>query len=387
MKILHLGKYYPPATGGMERFLQDLAEAQACQGHSVRVVCHQHPGWLGPCRETPLPGLAVHRQPTLGPVLHTPLMRKARHVLRDMLKNFAPDVIHLHWPNPLALWLLPVLRQQTAPLVIQWHSDIITTGVSSWVKMAYRLLRGRERALLEQAAVLVCSSPQYAEHSPWLQRQAHKRHQIPLGMDFARHFAPGPDAEACRWAEQLWQPDHIRLLSLGRLVFYKNLPLLIQAVAVAKPPIHLVIAGAGPEKSRLEQLSRQHGVADQITFTGQVDQAQAQALYASCDVFALASNDRAESFGLVLLEALWHGKPLAVAKTPGSGMTHVVDCTGGGVLFAPDSAMEAARAIAQADSLGRSLGFSARVQKAAMDAFGIDSVCRQWTALYEQLAG
>ena len=76
MKLLHLGKYYPPFHGGMESYLRDLAEAQVKQGHQVWVVVHNHLwGWLkSTTHHEVINGVQVIRLACSRPVLHTPLM-------------------------------------------------------------------------------------------------------------------------------------------------------------------------------------------------------------------------------------------------------------------------------------------------------------------------
>ncbi len=404
MKILHLGKYYPPAPGGMERFLQDLAEEQCRQGHQVQVLCHQHRPTGADARVETAQTVAqatvaenhcpvVYRQPAWGPILHTPLMRAARRRLRAVLDQFQPDVIHLHWPNPVALWWLPILKSQSAPVVVQWHSDTVTENVSALVKTAHVFLRPLERALLRQTKMAVCSSDAYAAHSPILQKAAPAQATIPLGMAFTGRLAEGSDGECGHWAERQWQGQGIRLLSLGRLSFYKNLPALLQAVALSRqdggPAVQAVIAGDGPMADRWQALSHTLGVQDSVVFTGKVSQAQANALFASCDAFALLSNDRAESFGLVLLEALWHGKPLVVANTLGSGMRSVLDAvnkiTPAGFLCEPESAADVLMKTRQAAQLGHRPDFSAQIRQAVESAFAMPSVCQQWTRLYQSV--
>jgi glycosyltransferase involved in cell wall biosynthesis len=66
--------------------------------------------------------------------------------------------------------------------------------------------------------------------------------------------------------------------------------------------------GDGEDRSRLEQLARESGVADRIRFLYGLTQEELFACYAHCDVFALPS--RGEGFGLVFLEAMAHGKPV-----------------------------------------------------------------------------
>ncbi len=401
MKILHLGKYYPPVPGGMERFLQDLVEEQCRQGHQVQVLCHQHQSTGADARVETAQAVVqetvaenhrpvVHRQPAWGPLLHTPLMHAARRRLRAVLEQFQPDVIHLHWPNPVALWWLPVLKSQPAPVVVQWHSDTVTEHVSVLVKAAHVFLQPLERALLRQAKRVVCSSEAYAAHSPILQKAAPALTTIPLGMAFTGRLTAGMDNACDRWVEQQWQGQGIRLLSLGRLSFYKNLPVLLKAVALSRqdggPAMQVVIAGDGPMADRWQALSRTLGVQDSVVFTGEVSQARANALFASCDAFALLSNDRAESFGLVLLEALWHGKPLVVANTPGSGMRSVLDTVNkiipAGFLCEPESAAEVLMKTRQAAQLGHGPDFSAQVRQAVESSFAIAPVCRQWIRLY-----
>jgi len=73
MRILHIGKYYPPVTGGMERFLADLVGAQRAQGHEVEVLVHQHarstgaadPPWLMKMSGIPVSGST----PSIAPIL------------------------------------------------------------------------------------------------------------------------------------------------------------------------------------------------------------------------------------------------------------------------------------------------------------------------------
>jgi len=403
VKILHLGKYYPPAPGGMERFLQDLAEEQVRQGHQVQVLCHQHPtphmdaesdSGLKNMAKTPAKHHPViHRQASWGPILHTPIMRAARRHLRALLRRFQPDVIHLHWPNPVALWWLPVLARQPVPVVVQWHSDTVTDHVSPLVKAAYFFLRPFERALLRHAKAVVCSSGEYAEHSPILRQDPPTLATIPLGMNFAERLSEGLNTENRDWAEKQWRGQGIRLLSLGRLSFYKNLTVLLKAVALSQEdgdqPVQLVVAGDGPMAAQWQALSRKMGLRKSVFFTGELPQARVNALFSSGDVFALASNDRAESFGLVLLEALWHGMPLLVAKTRGSGMSSLLNTVNAknpaGLLFDPDSAADALVKIRRASQLGTVAGFALNARHAAVSAYDIAPVCRQWSHLYQSL--
>ena len=110
-------------------------------------------------------------------------------------------------------------------------------------------------------------------------------------------------------------PERARIiLTVGRwdpAERYKGADTLISAlprVLQAVPDTVLVLVGDGEDRPRLEQLAREHGVADRTRFLYGLTQEELFASYAHCDVFALPS--RGEGFGLVFLEAMAHGKPV-----------------------------------------------------------------------------
>ncbi|MBY0458390.1 MAG: glycosyltransferase, partial [Gemmataceae bacterium] len=134
MRVIHLGKYYPPSPGGIESHTQSLARAQAERGADVRVVVVNHAApdgrdatfdkwtrtrWVedtdGPVRVTRVGRLANVAKLDVTPGLSALL----RALLRD-----PPDVWHLHTPNvTMMLAALPLRRLR--PLVITHHSDIV----------------------------------------------------------------------------------------------------------------------------------------------------------------------------------------------------------------------------------------------------------------------
>lgn len=90
------------------------------------------------------------------------------------------------------------------------------------------------------------------------------------------------------------------LLSLGRLVPYKRVDLAI--LAAQQLGMRLLIAGDGPERSRLERLAGPH-----TEFRGQVSDAEAGMLLSSCAAFIFCAE---EDFGIAPVEANAHGAPV-----------------------------------------------------------------------------
>jgi glycosyltransferase involved in cell wall biosynthesis len=94
----------------------------------------------------------------------------------------------------------------------------------------------------------------------------------------------------------------------------KGVDVAIDACRIAG--LELVVAGDGPERSRLEQLAaagRTRGPAGRVRFVGQVDDAALATLRASASVAVVASRS-AETFGLAAAEAMAAGLPVAATS-------------------------------------------------------------------------
>ena len=104
------------------------------------------------------------------------------------------------------------------------------------------------------------------------------------------------------------------LLYVGRLDKEKNLDLVIKASALAFGHVdfHLVIAGTGAEKNRLNKLAKNLGIEDHITFTGFVPDEDLPNLYAMAKCFVNAGT--AELQSIVTMEAMATGLPIIAAN-------------------------------------------------------------------------
>jgi glycosyltransferase involved in cell wall biosynthesis len=307
MRVLHIGKYFPPVAGGMERFLGDLVKAQREAGDEVSVLVHgaSQPGdppWLMRC-------------PVWLRLLFAPISPAFPFWLARAIRLYRPDVLHVHLPNLSAFWALLLPSARRLPWVVHWHSDIELTRRS--LRVAYPHYLIFERAALERAEVVVVSSSEYLAASAPLRQWCDKCEVIPLGVDPARL----PDVRQ-NAGDRYWRGDGMRLLAVGRLTYYKGFETLIRAVA-GDPAMDLVIVGEGEERPRLERLIANARQSPNARLLGELDDAALVDLMASCDVFCLPSCERTEAFGIVLLEAMRYGKPLVVSDIEGSGVRWV----------------------------------------------------------------
>jgi glycosyltransferase involved in cell wall biosynthesis len=120
-------------------------------------------------------------------------------------------------------------------------------------------------------------------------------------------------------------------LSVGRLDRAKRVDLLLDALA-ADPELHVVVAGEGPDRPRLEELARRHGLDGRVRFAGRVDREELADLYARCLAVYYAPVD--EDYGMVPYEAFLSEKPV-VTTTDAGGPLDVVSDRATGLVCAP----------------------------------------------------
>ena len=131
------------------------------------------------------------------------------------------------------------------------------------------------------------------------------------------------------------------VLSVNRLDRAKRIDLLLEAAAV-EPTLHVVVAGDGPDRARLEELARDRGLGARVRFAGRVPAEELADLYATCFATYYAPVD--EDFGLGPYESFLAGKPVITATDAGGPLEVVHDGSTGRVV-PPEAKAVAAAAV------------------------------------------
>jgi glycosyltransferase involved in cell wall biosynthesis len=335
MRILHLGKYYAPQRGGIERHTQALAQAFARNGDPTAVLVHQPAGTWRSSRES-IGGVEVRRAGCIAAPLYTPLSPSFPFELARALREFRPDLLHLHMPNPSCFAVLANPAARRLPWIVHWHADVPPDSPDWRLRTAYRVYRPFEQAVLARAKTIIATSQPYLEASHALASWRAKTRIVPLGIEAM------PLASA---AAPAWPPgDGLRLLAVGRLGSYKGFDVLIDALARVRDA-RLLLVGDGECRNALREQALARGVDARIAFAGEIDDDTLVAAYAAADAFVLPSLDRGEAFGLVLLEAMRARLPVVASAIPGSGVGFVVADGDTGLLVPPANADALANAI------------------------------------------
>jgi glycosyltransferase involved in cell wall biosynthesis len=276
LRIAIVSDAWRPQINGVVRTIETIVKILQTEGHEVEV--------FGPDRFRTLPC------PTY-PEIRLSLFPSAR--LHHMLKLFAPDAIHLVTEGPLGWAARAFCLKRDIPFTTAYH-----TRFPEYVHARIRLPLAWSYAFVRlfhapSAAVLVV-----AESIRQELRQRGFKNLVPWsrGVDIAA-FKPRPREEIAD-KRPIW-------LYAGRLAIEKN----IKAFLDLELPGTKWVVGGGPQRRELERRYKD------ARFFGSVGTEQLALRYAQADCFVFPS--KTDTFGLVMVEALASGVPVAAYPVPG----------------------------------------------------------------------
>jgi glycosyltransferase involved in cell wall biosynthesis len=358
-------------VGGLERIVVSLARAAVGRGHRVTVVCVERPGQLA--GEAEAAGAAVV---SLGkPAGRLPeFVEKAGRVLDEL----RPDVVHTHQIG--AAWYLGrAARRLGIPVLHTEHGNHFARTRKWGEAVRTRLLYYQSVGFIDR---FCCVSPEIGSAvTRWWTVPRGKVEVVPNGLPTDGR-ADLPPPEAVR--ESLGIPLNAPVVgTVGRLTEVKRQDVMIRAVGRLRqrlPDVRLLLVGDGPERSKLEALARDLGLADRVHFAGY--QPCPEQFLRAMDVFCLTS--RTEGFPVALLEAWLAGVPTVCTAV--GGIPAVVTQGEDGLLIPPgdeDALLEALSRLfndrTARDRLGRAGEQTVRVR------YTLDRMADAYEARYRSL--
>ncbi|MGC9327952.1 MAG: glycosyltransferase [Candidatus Hinthialibacter sp.] len=326
--VVILNKAFPPWIGGIEKHVHDIGAALASRGWRVTVLVSNDQRFES--REQ-RDGVNVIRAPQWARIFSQPIVHGYFHALRDA----RPDLVHVHVPFPLG-WFSVGHINSTTPLICTWHSDIIRQ------RFLMPFLWIFQKRFLDRCNRIIPTSQPLLDHSKDLKPYRDKCSVIPLALP---PMDPSLQPSIERHRERLQKQFHGKMiLFVGRLVGYKGLSYLIEAMQ--QIDANLCIAGDGALQETLRLQCKKLGVESKVSFLETVDEAEKYALYRTADVLALPSISRNEAFGYVLLEAMEQGCPVISTDLP-TGVQFVNRHGESGFVVPPQDAPALAHAIQQ----------------------------------------
>ena len=289
MKVLQVGKFYPPHMGGIETHVQVLSRELQKRVNVEVLVANE----TKDDEEFWDDRVKVTRVGTRLKLSGAPLCPG----LSSKIRRAKADIVHLHLPNPPAI-LSYLASGHRGQVIATYHSDIVR---QQFLAKAFDPIL---RLFLRKCAAIIATSEKYVKTSPVLTDYVDRCRIIPYGIPI-KQFSTYDSEKIARIRKQ-YGPRLI--ISVGRLIYYKGFMHLIDAMRNIDG--HLLIVGDGHLREDLENRARANNVSHKITFLGEVHNDDTVPYYHAADVFALASIARSEAFGIVQLEAMACGKPV-----------------------------------------------------------------------------
>jgi len=315
MKVALVAPYFYPRIGGLENYVRHIARELRNMGWEVVVVC----GDVAVSRtlRESMDGCIVYRLPVWKVISNTPIHLGWYRMLKKIVEAERPDVINANAPVPYMADMI-VLAAGSIPVVITYHAGSMRKNrrATDWLITVYEsLLLPR---ILRRAVSIICSSDFVRDQflSAWREKSV--------------TIMPGVDTD-CFVPTRA--PDEKR-----GIVFVgdfrdprKGLDVLLEAVRDL-PDVCLRVIGPGEPRTqpRVEFLGVKYGEA----LVRELQKSQA---------LVLPSTTEAESFGMVLIEAMACATPVIASDI--GGIALAVRDGVDGVLVSPGDPVELRRAI------------------------------------------
>ncbi|WP_080394683.1 glycosyltransferase family 4 protein [Pseudomonas syringae] len=367
IKVLHFFKtYYPDTTGGIEQVIFQLA--QGCRALDVESQVLT----LSP---TPSPArlqVADHHVMRVKENFNLASTGFSAQVFSQFKEMAAEaDLVHFHFPWPL-MDLVHFATRHGKPTVLSYHSDIIKqrTLLKLYSPLMNQFLKRMDRILV--------ASPNYLQTSETLKPFADKTVVVPFGLDQSAY--PVVDAQKkSTWQQRL--PEKF-FLFVGVLRYYKGLHNLLSALEGIDYPV--VILGGGPQEAELKEQAEKLQLRN-VLFLGRLDDDDKACLLQLCYALVFPSHLRSEAFGISLLEASMHGKPMISCEI-GTGTTYVNIHEETGLAVTPNDPLalrEAMRRLWEAPEEASGFGHNAlaRFQK----LFTAERMCASTVQVYHEV--
>jgi len=334
--------YYPETEGGVLEVIRQLSIGLNDLNVAVRVFAPSRSGQ----QTFVLDGVEVVTSKLDFEIASCGFTFSGLQAFREQLEW--ADIVHYHFPWPFAD-MMHLLCDVDLPSVVTYHADIVK---QKYLLVLYKPLMNR---FLRSVDCVVSTSPNYAESSETLSSLTDNIKVIPLGIDEVTY--PAVESDTLESIREKYGENFF--LFVGVLRYYKALDVLLDAASLKN--FHVVIAGSGPESQRLKE---KFGHADhpQIQFAGHVSEKEKMALYQLCFAVVLPSFNRAEAFGVTLLEGAMMSKPL-ISASPESGSSYVNIDGHTGIVAEPDNVLSFADAMQRLNDdpvWAQSLGENAR---------------------------
>jgi len=254
-----------------------------------------------------------------------------KKLIQNLYKTFPFDIIHAHVALPDGAAAIKIKEQVNIPLLVTVHGQDLQHTI-------YRNKKSKDviASVFQQADKIILVSHKLKKLAEKEIGPSDKYEVIHNGINLEE--IPNQKIEDTnRTKERI-------IMSVSNLYPSKGIDLNLHAISKLYkkyPDIKYWIVGDGPERSRLEALSKDLGIEANVQFIGRLPHKEALETMQKCEIFSLPSWK--EGFGVVYIEAMEFGKP--VIGVQGEGIEDVIQHGKTGLLVKPKNVQSLVEAI------------------------------------------
>ncbi len=316
---MRIGIVCYPTFGGSGVLATELGKALAQNNHEVHFITYQQPVRLSGF----VPNIYYHevQVPTYPLFDFPPYETALASTLVDVIKNNHLHLLHVHYaiPHASAAFMAKKILQDEGiniPVVTTLHGTDIT-------------LVGKDKVFAPVVAFSINESDVITAVSKNLREETYKTFNIKKDIEVIYNFV---DVERFNRKpldafKKVLAPNGERiLLHASNFRKVKRVQDVIKVFHEVQKeiPAKLLLVGDGPERQKMEELTRSLDLFEKTTFVGK--QEQMEEIVAIADLFLLTSDY--ESFGLAALEAMASKVPVITTNAGGLGEVNVNGVTG-----------------------------------------------------------
>lgn len=306
LRVLQIAKHFEPDTGGIETVTRNISEMLLARGIQADVLCTEV---SGPYVEDSR-GYRVIRCKANASFGNKRF--SFGYIVEGVRLQKSYDCAILHIPNPLGVAVALGWRKPVIPL---WHADIPQ-------KLIRKLSTPFDKLLLRKSPTVIGPTPIHLESSHLANSIGANRSIIPLPFDPST--VPSPN-EAPDFAKKLrdFRRGRAMSISVGRLVPYKGIDILLEASKEFDDNLCVLIVGTGPLEHDLKAAIRNSGLENRVFLAGGLSKAELGEAFAQAKIGCLPSVSAAEMYGMVQLECMHAGLPMVSTNIERSGVSYV----------------------------------------------------------------
>ena len=358
MNIILFSQFFSTTKGGGEYLFKMIAKIMAQNGHNVWVITNNVKGEKYQELEN-LKIITVNPTIDYKGGLPPTFLDNIRYVInafqvgKNIIKNQNIDIIHSNNFSPALSGSLLSYFTKT-PHIITIFDIFSENGKDFWKKWIKQTNVSKINAMLVPwfEKILIKS-----KHDAIYTISNASKNDIIKMQTKKPIYNISPSIENENQLDGKVNP--FQFIYIGRLIFYKNVEVILKSFKIVTkqfPDVKLIIAGDGPHKKSLQQLTNKLNINDNISFIGYVTSEQKKKILSESN--ALLFPSLIEGFGLVMLEAFQQNRPVITSDIP--PMSDIIQNNQTGLVVDPhdenkwaDSIIELIKNPQMADKMGK----------------------------------